>query len=148
MALSGFSSTDVREQFDHLYEQKGSTTIYGGGVVVAAADGYAKAGLSATGLVILGVAFRDSVNAGADGAVKVRVITSRGPDGKMRQFRLKNASAGDACTIANIGRDVYLLDDEAATTTATGRSVVGKLRELEKDATGTLTGYVWIELPV
>ena len=149
MALSGFNSTRARESFEDEYAQKGSTTIYGGGIVVAAADGYAKPGLTATGLVVLGVAAHDSVNAGADGAKKVRCVGSRGvPDGKKRYFRFKNATGDDACGQAEIGRDIYILDDNTMTKTSSGRSIGGKLREIEKDASGTATGWLWVELPV
>lgn len=148
MALSKHNDTEAREQtaFEHLV--KGSTTIYGGSLVVAAADGFAKPGLTATGLVVLGMASQTVVNAGADGAAKVLVEGPVAPNGKRRLFRFKNATAGDALTQAEIGRDAYILDDETFTKTATGRSVGGKLREIEKDAAGTATGYVWIELPL
>ena len=148
MALTGFNSTGVREAFADEYEQKGSTTIYSGGIVVAAADGYAQKGHTATGLVVLGMATADSVNGGADGAKKVTCVGSYAPDGKKRLFRFKNATAGDACGQAEIGRDIYILDDNTMTKTATGRSVGGKLREIEKDAGGTATGWLWVELPV
>lgn len=148
MALAKAHDIDARETAANTYEQKGSTTCYQGGLVVAAADGYAKPGLTATGLVVLGVAAETSINAGADGAAKVLCVGSVAPNGKARLFRFKNAASGDACTIAEIGRDVYIYDDETFTKTSSGRSVGGKLRELEKDTAGTVTGYVWIELPV
>lgn len=148
MALSKSHDIDARETFAGEYEQKGSTTIYQGALVVAAADGYAKPGVSATGLVVLGVATETSINGGADGAKKVVCAGGTAPNGKRRQWRFKNATSSDACTIAEIGRDVYIDDNETFTKTSTSRSVGGKLRELEKDSSGSLTGYVWIELPV
>lgn len=149
MAQTGHEAREAKEVgYGVEYEQKGSTTIYGGSLVVAAADGYAKPGLTATGLVVLGVADADSVNAGADGAAKVLCHGSHAPNGKRRLFRFKNATSSDACTIADIGRDVYIYDDETFTTTSSGRSVGGKLREIEEDTAGTATGYLWIELPV
>lgn len=140
MALSKFNDTEAREQTAFEYLMKGSTTVYGGALVVAAADGYAKSGLTATGLVVLGVASATVVNGGADGAASVLVEGPIAPNGKRRLFKFKNAAAGDALTVAEIGRDAYILDDETYTKTAAGRSVGGKLRKIDADG-------VWIELP-
>lgn len=150
MALSGSESRDYQELYDlRELAQKGSTTIYMGSLVVAAADGYSKPGLTATGLVVQGVAVEDSVNSGADGAKKVKVTGSTiAANGRKRLFAFSNAAGGDAITIADMDRDVYIYDDDTFTTTSSGRSVGGKFRGFELDKSGAATGRVLIELPI
>jgi hypothetical protein len=67
-----------------------------------------------------------SVNAGANGAVKVRVAKG--------VFKLLPQS-GDAPTIAHIGDDVYADDDQTVGLTVEdpARSVVGKVVDIDTD---------------
>lgn len=138
MALSAFNDTPGAEFTDLPYLQKGSTTCYGGGLVVAAADGYAKPGVKATGLVILGVAVETSINAGADGAASVACASKVARNGKRQMFKFKN-DATDPLTIAHIGRAAYVFDDITFTSLSTGATQGGVLRRLDSDG-------VWIEL--
>lgn len=111
--------------------QKGSTTIYQGGIVAINA-GYAAPMTAAGSLISAGVAMETSVNAGADGTKSVRV--ERGA------FKMAN-SVGDAITQVEIGKDCYGEDDQTVCKTITGKSTVGKVIALDDAAAS-----VWVEI--
>lgn len=104
---------------DISYPVKGSTTIYAGGIVCLDATGYAVPGSASTTLVAVGVAQKTVVNAGSDGAVSVPV--------REGTFVLENATSTDACTQAEAGTAIYVLDDQTVTKTSTGHSKVGRM---------------------
>jgi hypothetical protein len=95
-----------------------STTIYQGSLVALNAAGYAIAGATATTLTAAGMATETVVNAGLAGAASVPV--QRGVFGF--------ASDG-SLTVANIGKVVYIVDDQtiAATNGTSTRSAAGTL---------------------
>lgn len=88
---------------------KAATKIYAGGIVVSDA-GYAAPGRTATGLIALGVARKDVDNsAGANGDLLADV--ERGP------FPFNNSGGGDAITLAHIGKDCFIVDDNTVALT-------------------------------
>lgn len=103
------------------YRVAATTTIYQGALVVLNA-GFAVGGTTATGLIAVGRADEKVVNSGSAGAKRVKV--------RQGVFPFNNATAGDACTTANVGSDVYVLDDNTVTITSTGRSKAGKLVDI------------------
>lgn len=98
-----------------------ATTIYLGSFVMANAGGYAVPGATATGQFALGVATKKVVNSGANGAEKVPY--------EVGDFEFTSGTAGDALTIANVGAQVWIIDDDTVGATNGGatRSVAGIL---------------------
>lgn len=113
-----------------------ATKIFGGSLVCRNAAGYATKGAVSTTLKALGVADQTVDNtAGANGDLSV-------PYRRDGWFRFANSAAGDLITIADVGNDCYIVDDQtvAKTDGTTTRSIAGKVRDV--DARG-----VWISFP-
>lgn len=108
--------------------------IYGGAMVVAVATGYRSAADMAgvIGARVVGVSdYRVDNSAGAAGAKKLRV----------RRGVFKFGKTG-AITVADIGKDVYVADDQTVqVATGTNSVVAGELLELDED------GDVWVQIP-
>lgn len=113
------------------YPVLAATTIYAGALVVLDADGYAKPGTAATGLIAVGRAEARVVNAGASGAETVRV--------KRGVYRFANSAGADEITAAQVGDACYVVDDETVAKVGTGRSVAGLIEGV--DAQG-----VWVRI--
>lgn len=115
------------------YPVLAATKVLAGTIAVRTVAGYVQGGAVATTLKALGV-FDETVDntGGASGDVKAPVRR----DG---WFRFANSSAGDLITIADIGNDCYVLDNQtvAKTDGTATRSIAGKVRDV--DAAG-----VWI----
>jgi hypothetical protein len=117
-----------------------STTLYKGALVCLNASGYAVPGSTATTLTALGVLGDQSfglsldrvVNSGSAGDVKVDI------EGGTFGF---DGTGGDLPTIADIGKVVYITDDETVCKTGTGKSIAGTLVEISVDAVTGLTQY-------
>lgn len=98
-----------------------STKIFKGALVVLNSSGYQTKATAATGLIACGVARETADNSsGSNGAIKAVVDSGA--------FEFENSSAGDAITIAEIGDDVYIVDDQtvAKTDGSGARSRAGK----------------------
>ena len=108
--------------------------IWAGSLVVVNATGFAEPATTATGKIAAGRAelWIDNTG-GADGAVSVRV--ARGI------FAFANSAGGDAIARTEIGKTVYLVDDQTvAKTDATGtRSAAGRVFDVDADG-------VWVEI--
>lgn len=103
--------------------------IYAGSLVVLNATGYAAPGTLAAGLIARGRADEQVDNTGgADGAVNVDV----------RAGVFSFANAGDI-TRAHIGDDAYIDDDQTVTAVTTGRSVAGRIVDVDSDG-------VWVKV--
>ena len=102
-----------------------STKIESGNIVVLNSSGYAVHGSAATGLITIGIADRTVDNSsGANGAVTVPV----------RDGLFKRANAGgDALTRAEVGDDCYISDSATVCKTGTGKSVAGKVFDIDAD---------------
>ena len=113
-----------------------TTKTYAGGIAVLNATGFAKPGTTATGETAVG-RFENQVDnsAGADADLTVDVRAGR--------FKFGNSAAGDEITIANIGADCYIVDDQTvAATDGTGtRSAAGKVIDVDG-------GEVWVAVGV
>lgn len=99
-----------------------ATLIYGGALVALTAAGYATKGAAATTLTAFGRAEeRVDNSAGANAAKTIRVRTGA--------FRWANSASGDLITIADIGNDAYIVDDQtvAKTDGSSARSRAGKI---------------------
>jgi hypothetical protein len=95
-----FRITEGKELSFPVYQ---STTIYAGGFVAVRADGYAVPGDDASGLIFQGFAMEQVDNSsGSDGDKNVTVLR-RG---------LKRAICDTAISQANVGDNVFLVDDQ------------------------------------
>lgn len=108
------------------------TTIYKGGLVAMNASGYAVPAASTAGLVVLGVAIENVVNAGADGALRVRVDCAR-------EFLFPASSI----TQAMVGRAMYVVDDATIDETDSDNIFAGILTEF----VSTTSGWVYVPAP-
>lgn len=112
-----------------------ATKIFAGAIVCAqTGSAFFTKGATATTLRGVGVAEDTADNsAGAAGAINVNYRR----DGF---FRFANSAAGDLITLADVGADCYIVDDQTVAKTSGGatRSIAGKVRDV--DASG-----VWIE---
>ena len=94
--------------------------------------GYAAPARSAEDLVSAGVALEEADNTGgADSDISCLV------DGDTHA-RFENAAGDDAVAQANVGSQVYPMDDQTVTKTAAGRSAAVKCVGLDNDG-------VWVE---
>ncbi len=123
---------DGGKTFDRLVAA--STKIHAGSLVALSATGYAVPGSTATTLKADGRAGEAVDNsAGADGAKSVAV--------RRGVFRFANSASADLITIANIGNNCYIVDDQtvAKTDGTSTRSVAGKIMDV--DSLG-----VWVKI--
>jgi hypothetical protein len=130
-ALTADRATPRRDIPRHTYDVAASTKIFAGAMVVLAA-GYAKGGVTATGLVCVGRAEKYVDNsAGANGDQQVEVYSG--------VFRWNNSASTDLIARTEIGSDCYIVDDNtvAKTSASATRSVAGKV--VDVDALG-----VWV----
>lgn len=107
--------------------------IFGGALVAINAAGYAVAGSTSASLTGAGVAERRADNTGGTaGAIRVRL--SKLP----HQFG--NSAATDAITLADLGKDCFIVDDQTvAKTDGTGtRSRAGRVFDVDADG-------VWVD---
>lgn len=107
--------------------------IFGGALVAINAAGYAVAGSTSPTLTGAGVAEHRADNTGgAAGAIRVRL--SKQP----HQFG--NSAAADAITLADLGMDCFIVDDQTvAKTDGTGtRSRAGRVFDVDADG-------VWVD---
>jgi hypothetical protein len=134
MALSADRDTK-RFAEGHIFEYpvKAATKIYAGALVVLDA-GKAKGGAAATGLIAVGRAEEQVDNSdGSDGDLTVKV--------RRGTFRYANSASTDAITMSEVGKTVYIVDDQtvAKTDGSSARSAAGICRFV--DSAG-----VWVEI--
>lgn len=133
-ALTADRNTVSREGSDFEFPVAAATKIFAGSIVgFNAAAVYASKGVTSTTLKTVGVAIEQADNsAGAAGDIRVKV--------RRGVWRFGNSTAGDLITLANVGSDCYVVDDQtvALTNGTATRSVAGKIRDV--DAAG-----VWVE---
>jgi hypothetical protein len=102
-----------------------SVTIYKGALLAYNSAGYLVPATTAVGLRIAGVASEKVVNAGANGAKRVKF--ERGV------FPFENSSSGDAIAETDVGQDCFVVDDTTvAKTNGSGtRSVAGRIESFD-----------------
>ena len=135
VALTESRMTKKRENLVFSRPVAATKKIFEGALVCLSATGYATPGAAATTLKADGRAKTTVDNtAGADGALKVEV--------EKGTFQFANSAAGDAITIADIGNDCYVVDDQtvAKTNGTNTRSVAGKI--VDVDAQGVWVRFV------
>ncbi|WP_153159676.1 hypothetical protein [Zoogloea sp. 1C4] len=132
-ALTQDRQTPRRISVDFEFPVAAATKIYGGSIVCINTSGLATKGATSTTLKAVGVADASADNsAGAASAIRVKV--------RRGCFKLANSGSTDQITLADIGADAYIVDDQtvAKTSGSSTRSVAGVIRDVESDG-------VWIE---
>ncbi|MGP8432027.1 hypothetical protein ACT2FY_42810 [Paraburkholderia fungorum] len=133
--LASARNTRERPALDFSYPVAAATTIYAGSIATLTATGYARGGKQG-GTRAVGVAQNNVDNsAGVDGAKTVNV--------KRGCFQFLNFVT-DLVTVADIGNDCYVVDDETVARTNGGatRVIAGKIAAIElMGATST----VWVQ---
>ena len=133
MALTADRKTPMRDGESIELQVAASTKIYAGGMVARNSSGYAVPAADAANLVVMGRAEQyvdNSSGANGDETVVVR---------RRKAFKFKN-SAAHAVTIAHIGTNIYVEDDETvASSGGTNNIVAGKCIGVESDG-------VWVEI--
>ena len=129
-ALAADSAATIeRDAKEFSYPAAASTKFYKGGLVAINASNVLVKMTAATGLKCVGVC-QNGVDNSAGGAGAVNVPTRRGC------FRFVN---GESIVLSDIGAAAYANDDQTIYKTATGRSQVGIIRDV--DSAG-----VWVEI--
>lgn len=108
--------------------------IFQGALVALTATGFATPGAAAADLTADGLALANADNSGgADGAVTVEL--------EKGVFRFDNSAAADEITIADIGGNAFIVDDQTVAKTDGGatRSIAGTI--VDVDAQG-----VWVRV--
>lgn len=137
MALSAARDTVERDDAMSMSDDRpmAATTIHAGGLVCLNASGYLVPGAAATTLIAVGRAEESAVNAGAAGALTCKV--------RQGVFRYLNSSAGEAITIAEIGDDCFVVDDEKVGKTNAGSTLSRAGKVVDVDSAG-----VWVRIGV
>lgn len=133
-ALTKDRAVPQRPAEDFGFPVAASTKIFAGALACINASGYLTKGATATTLKCVGIAKEVADNsAGANGAITGKV--------KRGCFPFANSASTDQITLADVGSDCYIVDDQtvAKTSGSSTRSVAGKVRDV--DATG-----VWVEI--
>lgn len=111
------------------------------GALVVLASGFARAartGADATeagNMQCVGVAYEGgAVGSATNGEVRIEVVSG--------EFPFANSAAGDAITVADIGKAVFVVDDQTvAKTSATNtRAIAGRVTGIDAD------GTVWVRV--
>ncbi len=134
-ALAADRNTPTREGETFNFPVATNIKIFGGAIVMLNATGYATKGATATGQICVGRAEDLADNTGgADGAKTVNV--------RAGVFKFANSAAGDLITIAEIGDNCYIVDDQtvAKTDGTATRSVAGKIVGVDSDGVWVRTG--------
>lgn len=132
-ALSAARNTPEKVGSERSFPLPANGKVYQGGMVQISAAGYAVPGSATIANVTIGRAAETVDNAGgANGAVSVKV--------RRGIFRFANSAAGDLIGRTEIGKTVYVVDDQtvAKTDNAGARPAAGKCFDV--DAAG-----VWVE---
>jgi len=133
-ALTSKRDTPERAGTERSLGVAANAVIHQGALVCRNASGFVVPGSTATTLVALGRAEESVTGSAVNGAVKVEV--------KAGVFRWANSSAGDLITVADIGSDCFVVDDDqVAKTDGTGtRSRAGVVVDVDTLGVWVRTG--------
>src|SRR5262249_25649469 len=106
-----------------VFPVKGSTTIYKG-TLVALNAGYAAPAADTSGLLVVGIAEEQVINAGADGAVSINVLRS-----------VSALLATTGVVIGDVGKTAYVSDDQTVTDAPGNAVIAGFIEEYVTSAT-------------
>ena len=103
---------------------QGTNTIFKGSLVVLNAAGFAEPGSTAATKTAVGRAKKTSINLGAPGAVNVDI-----EEGIFKWGNL----GGDLIVAGDRGLVCYVTDDQTVNHTSTGKSIAGKVIQIDTD---------------
>jgi hypothetical protein len=111
-----------------------NAVIFGGALVCRNAAGFLVPGSTATTLLALGRAEESVTGTATNGEVVCRVAGGT--------FRWSNSAAGDLITIADVGNDCFIVDDDQVAKTNGGatRSIAGKIVDVDAQGVWVSTG--------
>jgi hypothetical protein len=135
-ALTADRNTSRRDMNNYSFPVKGATKLFAGSLACIDATGFLTKGAVSTTLKAVGRCQATYDNtAGIDGAINAEVMPGC--------FRFANSSAGDQITLAAVGSQCFIVDDQtvALTNGTSTRSVAGIVRDV--DATG-----VWVQVGI
>ena len=135
-ALTAPRNTVRRTGADRSAGVAANAVIYSGALVCRNAAGFLVPGSTATTLVTLGRAEESVTGTATNGEAICRVSAG--------VFRWSNSSAGDLITIADIGNDCFIVDDDQVARTNGGntRSVAGRIVDVDAQGVWVSTGVV------
>lgn len=140
MALTKGRNTPEAAGDVEEYPVLAGAICHAGGLAVLDGDGYVKPGVTAAGLVAVGRFEKSADNsAGASGAIRVRV--------KKGVFRWANSAGADEVTIAHVGDNCYVVDDETVAIVATGRSIAGRVEQVDAQGVWVRMGSAMLAAP-
>lgn len=123
------TATILRENELFSFPAAAATKFYKGGLIAINASNLAVKMTAATGLKCVGVC-QDGVDNSAGIAGAVQVPVRRG---------LHRFTNGESIVLSDIGALAYANDDQTVYKTATGRSAVGTIRDVDSQG-------VWVEI--
>lgn len=135
MALSQDRNTPRRDGEQYEYPVAAATVCYAGGLAAFTGTGVVVApAITGTTQRVVGV-FEERADNATGGAGAITAKVRRGV------FRFKNSASADAITLADVGSNCFVVDDEqvAKTNGSNTRSVAGVVRAV--DAQG-----VWVQI--
>lgn len=128
-ALAADRNTHSRSGVDYSFPCAAAKQFYKGQIVVLDSSGNAEPGTTATGKLCVGVSRENFLS-----------TTAAAENVKVRSGIYKFAnSSGDAVTKTEVGKVVYIEDDQTVCKTATSKSVAGYCVQLDSDG-------VWVIL--
>ena len=134
MPLAADRNTPQREGDEYDFVPLAGNAIYRGAIVALNASNQLVRGAAATGLRCIGVAQTSTLDQGyqVGGVIRVRRGT----------FRFRNSAAGEAITLADVGAQCFIADDDQVQRTNPGgntRSACGIVRAVD-------AGGVWVQI--
>lgn len=133
-ALTQDRATPQRASEDFGFPMAASTKCFAGSIACINSSGYLTKGATSTSLKCVGIMKETADNsAGANAAITGKV--------KRGCFQFANSASTDLITLAEVGSDCYIVDDQtvAKTSGSSSRSVAGKVRDVD-------AGGVWVEI--
>lgn len=132
------AARDTPKRYGSLLDLPMKANVKGFQGALAVMDGgYAAPATTALNLIPVGIFTKTADNTGgAAGAVRAEIEPGI--------FKFENSSAGDAITEADIGKDVYAVDDQtvAKTSASNTRSVAGKVVGVASDGVWVKVGFL------
>lgn len=126
-ALSGNRNTPERHGLSRVFPVAAATHIYAGGMVAVNTSKYLVPASATATLKVVGRASREVNNAeGLAGALSCPADAGI--------YRFNNSASADLVTIADIGADCYVVDDQtvAKTSNTNARPVAGKVFDVDE----------------
>lgn len=132
-AITGVRAATAWRDAKQFHRKMAAVKIWAGTIVMLNASGYATSGATATGQIADGVAM-DTVDNSAGSAGDLSLPVEKGC------FRFANSASSDAITIAEIGDNCYIVDNQtvAKTDGSATRSVAGKIMDVDAEGVWVL----------